>query len=271
MVPSMTEPLFDANIIAARLSRSGRVWRVQDHLAERLLGRLQAVKKPLEKVLDLSLDGGGMAGLMRAGGREVVALDWRTGEDVGWPEGQVFDAAVSHLRLPVVNDVPAFLYRAMQRLVPDGLLLATTLGTESFKELRAAFAQAGLSHGGRVIPLTDVQAVGELLQRLKLALPVVDRDVVTLTFTDFDALLAQLTAHGARNISPFRQKGLMTPRQLLRVKEAYERLFKRDDGRLPLTLEVIYLHGWTPGEGQPAAAKRGSGKVSLVRILGETR
>ena len=34
-----------------------------------------------------------------------------------------------------------------------------------------------------------------------------------------------------------------------------------------VTLEVLYLHGFRVADSQPEAAKRGSGKVSLVRIL----
>lgn len=178
------------------------------------------------------------------------------------------DVVLVDMVLPLVEDVPVFMLECVQMLRPDGLLLATTLGTESFREFRDAWAEVG-EPGGHVVPLTDVREAGALLQRLKLALPVVDRDVMTVTFPDFATLYASLRAHGAGNFSTARRGGLVTPRKLRAMEAAYVRLYGRPDGRIPVTLEVIYLHGFKPDESQPAAAKRGSGKVSLVRILAE--
>lgn len=180
-------------------------------------------------------------------------------------EGKVA-AVMADMVLPLVEDVPVFLVQCLQCLQEDGLLLATALGAESFREFRAAWAQIGES-SGHVVPLTDVRDAGALLQRLKLALPVVDRDVLTVTFPDFPALYAALRAHGVGNFAMRRRHGLVTPRKLMRMEAAYRDMFGREDGRLPVTLEVIYMHGFKPAAGQPEAAKRGSGKVSLVRIL----
>jgi hypothetical protein len=55
------------------------------------------------------------------------------------------------------------------------------------------------------------------------------------------------------------------------MERVYQRLFVREDGRLPVTVEVIWLHAFKPGEGQPVALKPGSGRVSLVRILGDEK
>lgn len=93
--------------------------------------------------------------------------------------------------------------------------------------------------------------------------------MLTLTFPDFATLYKTLRGEGGWNAHPQRRAGLTTPALLRRMEDAYRARFARDDGRLPLTLEVIYLSGFRPADNQPAAAKRGSGNVSLVRILGE--
>lgn len=243
----MAEKPFNTNHVLARLARAGKERPVSDEIASRLRERLAEVLGDYDNVLWL--------------GSEALAEDFT-------PTGGPYDVVVVDGVLPVVNDVPVLLFRCLQVLRADGLILASTLGVESFKELRAAWAEVGEGQG-HVIPLTDVREVGSLLQKLKIALPVVDRDVLTVTFKDFGALYAALRGHGVGNVHGQRQKGLTTPRRLRAMEAAYKRLFPRADGRVPVTLEIIYLHGFRPDASQPVAAKRGSGKVSLVRILGE--
>lgn len=281
MHETMPGPLFDAKLVARRLQQvCADDLTVHDLLSARLSERLVEIKRPFQTVTDVSFDGGAMARRLRelypqAALTVATAFARLAGDDAqvfddeqAWPlPAGTMDLVTSHLRLPLVNDVPYFLHQARQLLKPDGLVLASTLGLESFRELRLAFAEAGLDERGHVIPLTDVREVGGLLQRLKFALPVVDRDVITLTFPDFGTLLARLTSHGARQVAQGRAAGLRTPRQLQKVAECYQTLFPRSDGRLPLTLEVIYLHAWKPDESQPRPLKPGSGKVPLVRIL----
>ena len=238
----MTRNLFDKEQVRRRNGQRG-AQPVRDELRKRLGERLGEVK-------------GGRDRVLRVAAEEDIAADGG------------YDAVVADMVLPLVEDVPVFMYQCVQALKPDGLLLATTLGAESFREFRDAWAETG-ERGGHVVPLTDVREAGALLQKLKLALPVVDRDVLTVTFPDFAALYDSLRKHGAGNFFTGRRQGLVTPRKLQAMEEAYARLFARPDGRLPVTLEVVYLHGFRPAEGQPVALRRGSGKVSLVRILGD--
>lgn len=241
----MTANLFDKEQVRRRNGQRGAM-PVRDELTRRLEERLGEVK-------------GGRKNVLRITREEDAAV--LVGE-----EG--YDAVAADMVLPLVEDVPMFMYRCTQALRGDGLLLATTLGTESFREFRDAWAEIG-EPGGHVVPQTDVREAGALLQKLKLALPVVDRDMLTVTFPTFDALYDGLRAHGAGNFYTGRRQGLVTPRKLKAMEEAYVKLFARPDGRLPVTLEVVYLHGFKPDAAQPVALKRGSGKVSLVRILGD--
>lgn len=246
----MTQPLFNTSHVLKRRAAAAAERVVESEIAARLQERLLEVKGDYTRVLQLD-------------GRAL---------EPGFVMGEVppfYDAVTANLLLPVVEDVPVFIVSALRALRPDGLLLMTTLGLESFREFRAAWAALG-EERGHVIPLTDVRETGALLQRLKLALPVVDRDVLTVTFRDFQALYAALRAHGAANFNTARPQGLLTPRRLRALEDVYRRLFPREDGRIPLTLEVIYLHGFKSADTQPQAAARGSGKVSLVRILGES-
>jgi hypothetical protein len=118
-------------------------------------------------------------------------------------------------------------------------------------------------------PFPTLNDVGALLQKLGLALPVVDRDVVTLTFPSFAALVRGIRQEGGGLWRPDGCPHLTTPRQWRQLEEVYRAQNPRADGRWPLTLEVLWLHAVRPGASTPKAAKRGSGTVRLVRIVGE--
>lgn len=153
----------------------------------------------------------------------------------------------------------AFLQSHLPQLRPDGTVLGYVLGENSFPELRHACQTAGFTPPPA---LPAVQDVGSLLQRNKLALPVVDRDFLTLTFSAWEKLSHFLKAHHVLLRPP--GSGLISPRRWQRLAAAYP---VRDDGKLPLTLEIIFFHALQPSAQTPQAAPRGSGKVSLVKIL----
>ncbi|PZP40285.1 MAG: hypothetical protein DI585_01545 [Pseudomonas fluorescens] len=239
----MTENLFDMQQILRREAQIGDA-PVRVEFTRRLNERLSEAQGARERVL-------------RVNGRAVV-------EDTG-----VYDAIVVDMVLPLVEDVPVFIWQCVKNLKPEGLLMATTLGLDSFREFRQAWADVGEATG-HVIPLTDVREAGGLLQKFQLDLPVIDRDVVTVTFADFPALYKSLRAHGVGNFSTRRRKGLMTPRKMAAMEEAYRARFGRPDGRIPVTVEIIYMHGFTHKALPDNAAKRNKGTVSLVRITGNT-
>lgn len=257
MVPSMTELAFPANHRARVEAKIAAGAPFFAEAAKRLLDRLADTRKTFARCRNVSRDGGAIA----AGLPSAMSPA---------EEGQPCDVMLANLTLATLDDPVATLHGWLADLAPDGLLLSTTLGAASFGEFRHAFHEAGFDHRARVTPLPDVQECGILLQRLKLAMPVVDRDILTLTFPDFATLYRNLRRHGAHNYHPERQRGWLTPRQLARVEEAYRRLYPRADGRLPVTIELIYLHGWKPHASQQQPLKPGQGKVSLVKILNPT-
>lgn len=255
----MPELSFNANVLARVANRALAMPGPAPFFAEsakRLTDRLADTKRPFPTILNLSSDGGATQALMPTAKTEVGKTE-------------TYSLITANLTLATLDDPVTTLHNWLTHLQPDGLFLATTLGAGSFAEFRHAFHAAGLDFAGRTTPLPDVQECGTLLQRLKLAMPVVDRDIITLTFPTFPAMLRNLRKHGSHNHHPARQKGLLTPRQWQRVQEAYVANNPREDGRLPLTLELIHLHGWQPHVSQQKALRPGQGKVSLVKILSE--
>ena len=81
------------------------------------------------------------------------------------------------------------------------------------------------------------------------------------------ALARELKGLGAQNPLADRPNRLATRRLLGRAAELYGERFADPDGRVPATLEIIWMSGWAPHEGQQKPARRGSATVSLKDVL----
>ncbi|MYZ49535.1 methyltransferase domain-containing protein [Propylenella binzhouense] len=183
------------------------------------------------------------------------------------------DLFASLLTLHWANDLPGALVQIRRALRPDGLFLAALLGGETLAELRRALteAEAELQGGAspRVLPFADVRDLGALLQRAGFALPVADRDVVTVRYGNAFELMLDLRRMGATNVLAERDRRVPPRRLFLRAAEIYAHRFGDPDGRVRATFEVISLSGWAPDESQPKPARRGSATISLAHVLAD--
>lgn len=156
--------------------------------------------------------------------------------------GGTFDLVWSNLALPFAADTLEAFREWHRVLRVGGLLMFSTYGPDTLKELREAFAAADAHlhvHG-----FIDMHDLGDMLVATGFAEPVMDMELLTLTYTDVGALASDLRRSGQINAIATRSRGLMTPRARDRMLTAYER-FRRQD-RLPATVEVIYGHAWKP-------------------------
>jgi len=74
------------------------------------------------------------------------------------------------------------------------------------------------------------------------ASPVMEMEMLTLTYADLKTLMADLKGIGAHNAATTRPRGLFGKSAWARLEQAYES--QRAAGRLPTTYEVIYGHAW---------------------------
>lgn len=166
------------------------------------------------------------------------------------------DLVWSNLTLQWVNDAAAAFDEFHRVLRSGGLLLFTTLGPDTLKELRAAFIGVdGATHVSRFVDMHDL---GDQLGHAGFADPVMDTDVITLTYADALQMLRELKAIGARNATLGRPRGLTGRARWRRVMTALESF--RRDGRLPATYEVVYGHAWKP------APRRAADGRDIVRF-----
>lgn len=147
-------------------------------------------------------------------------------------------------------------------LRPGGLLLFSSFGPDTLKELRAAWRAAdGHTHVNRFIDMHDL---GDALVRAGLQTPVMDMEYLTLTYRDVRSLMRDLRTMGASNATAGRRRGLTGRRRLAAVEAWYEGL--RADGRLPATWEVVYGHAWAGMPRGDRDARPGEVAVPLSRV-----
>ena len=287
----MVAEITDKRLLRRRLARAHRrgeprsgflVERVVTDLAE----RLSAIERRFEVAVahggqttalaDALLASGKTQRVIRLEQTDAAFANARIPGLVGDEEMLPFapdsiDLFVSALALQWANDLPGALIQIRAALRPDGLLLAAMTGGNTLAELREALAAAESElRGGaspRVIPAADVRDLGALLQRTGFALPVVDREALTVRYdTAFD-LFRDLKAMGASNASPERERIPARKNLFLRAAEIYAERFSDPDGRVRATFEIVSLSGWSPHESQQKPARRGSGRVSLAAAL----
>ena len=151
------------------------------------------------------------------------------------------DMVWSNLALQWVNDLPATFKEMYRVLKPGGLLMFSTFGPDTLKELREAYSGSGYTHVSRFIDMHDI---GDMLTAARYADPVIDMEPFTLTYDTVRQPMHDLKAIGAHNATSGRPQTLSGKGLLNAVTAGYERF--RRDGKLPATFEVVYGHAWKP-------------------------
>lgn len=185
---------------------------------------------------------------------------------------QSFDLIIAPPGLHQVNDLPGTLAQLHQTLKPDGFFVCALYGGETLFELRDSLTQAEMKLTGglspRIYPFVDKQQAGGLLQRAGFALPVVDSDLITVTYENTFKLYDDLRGMGERNIIADRTKSF-TPRNLfMMAQDHYAQNHADPDGRLRATFEMIFIAGWAPHASQQKPLRPGSAEHSLAEKLG---
>lgn len=241
---------------------------LQQEVRMRMLARLEYINVVPRNILDAGAGTGHAAHALAARypGTHVVALDLAPGmlqqaktREPWWrnlirqPQGLVcgdieqlplatasMDMIWSSLALQWCNDLDAAFSGMARVLRADGLLMFSTFGPDTLKEMRAATA-ADPEHV-HVSRFIDMHDIGDALVRNGFTEPVLDMENFVMTYDDVLGIMRDLKAIGARNATHGRRRGLEGKGFLQQLTERYERF--RDNGKLPATFEVVYGHAW---------------------------
>lgn len=241
---------------------------LQDEIAKRLTERLDYIKLQPSKVLDLGSGTGKLSkGLLKRYPKaSVIALDLalemakKSKKQGGWRrklqtvcadaeqlpiKSECVELLISNLMLHWCNDLNNTFVGFHRVLAPNGLLLFTLFGPDTLKELRQSWGD--VDNTAHTSDFPDMHEVGDALLQAGFINPVMDMEVITMTYDSVDQLMKDIKTTGSSNSHCERGKGLMGTQKFKVFKQAYEQ-FKTHDGHYPTTWEVVYGHAWV-GEG----------------------
>lgn len=152
------------------------------------------------------------------------------------------ELVISGLTLQWCQDLPKVFKEFKRVLAPGGLLLFSSFGPDSLKELRQSWAEVDeLPH---VNAFADMHDVGDALMQSGFADPVMDMEMLTMTYKDVKTVMRDLKQIGAHNVMQGRSHQMTGKNKLKNMMQAYEQF--REDGLLPVSHEIVYGHAWVP-------------------------
>ncbi len=269
----MTEPLNPSHVINKALVRKSfdkaapayhKAAILQLDVAEHLLSRLDYIQIQPKTILDIGCGTGFIThGLKKKYPKAtIVSLDLSTAmlktlsklndgwfkksktvcadaENLPFAEQQ-FDLIISSLTFQWCQNTQG-LFEGIQRcLKTDGLLMFSSFGTDTLKELQYAWAQVDpLTH---VNKFEDMHNIGDALINMGFHLPVMDAERIVKYYPSALELMRELKTIGAHNVNAGRKKGLTGKQGVDEMSTFYDAL--RTEQGLPATYEIIYGIGW---------------------------
>ncbi|HSI48368.1 MAG TPA: methyltransferase domain-containing protein [Ideonella sp.] len=286
---SRLDPAALRRVMQRRLQAGQMPWLHQE-VARRMAERLSLILRTPAQVLDWSLDAGAPSEALAAANPEatISVVDAAASDAAATPPrpgwwarlrgasaamprvapgavpSESADLLWSNMLLHHEAEPPQTLRAWRQALKPDGFVMFSTIGPGSLAKLREVYAAAGwpLPHA----PFVDMHDVGDMMVEAGFADPVMDQEVLTLTYADPVRLLEELREWGG-NTAPQRLAGLRTPRWRERLLAAL-RARAGADGRIALELELVYGHAFrAPDRGPQVAAETSVGLDAMKLML----
>ncbi|MFC3909523.1 malonyl-ACP O-methyltransferase BioC [Legionella dresdenensis] len=156
------------------------------------------------------------------------------------------------------------LFRELNRVMnTDGCLMFSTLGPDTFKELRQAWQ--GVHQYSHTNQFADMHDIGDFLMAERFGDPVVDMEHLTVHYPSPQHIVNNLKQQGVRNINPQRCTGLTGKQAWTTFKANYEQ-YRTESGKYPLTYEVVYGHAWKGAQQQTSQGVETFIPVSAIKV-----
>ena len=260
---------------------------VQNAIGRRLIARLAYLKIAPKYILDLGCGPGNFTKELKElyPKAHVVGLDlainmldvakskqtWRKKWSLVNADMQLlpfenaqFDLIFSNQVIHWGESIPLVLKELNRVLAINGCLMFTTLGPDTFIELKESFKS--VDNFAHVIDFLDMHDIGDILLAEHYENPVIDMEKLTIKYAKLASLLLSLQGQGVKNINPKRRSTLTGKNRWINFENEMLK-FKTNDDKYPLTYEVIFGHAW---KGNLKSLQNGSEAVISVDDLRAT-
>lgn len=164
----------------------------------------------------------------------------------------------ANLALGAEHD-PMPVFREWHRvLAVGGLLMLSTYGPDTLRELRAAFAL--VDDAPHVHGFIDMHDLGDMLVAAGFAEPVMDMETLTLTYASVRQLMDDLRETGQLNALADRRRTLSGRARRQALIDHCER--SRQNDRFAASVEIVYGLAWKPA---PRAVAEGASVIHFER------
>jgi malonyl-CoA O-methyltransferase len=183
------------------------------------------------------------------------------GGQAGLP-AEEFELIWANMVLPYEANPPERLQHWKNLLAVNGYLMFSSLGPDSLREIKAIYRQHGW--GAAATEFIDMHDLGDMMVRAGFSDPVVDQEILTLTWPSPEEALAELRRWG-RNTALNRYQGLRTRAWGQQLRQAMGQHLAQPSGRgrVSLSLEVVYGHAF---KAAPEASAPGETRVGLEEM-----
>lgn len=277
MPQTPTEAAISRRAVRAHFGRAARSYSaaavLQHQVEDQLLEGLDAAKNVPEWIVDVGCGPGRALPSLRKQfpTAQILALDWALPMLQQIPEaltqsrrwGVLPNKAMVHrvvgdaAALPLPNasvdllfsslciqwclDLPTLFAEWQRVLRPNGLILFSSFGPDTLKELRQAWAD--IDAGVHVNHFYDMHDIGDAMLRAGFSNPVLSTERFVLSYDNPRAVIDELKHIGATNAMSARRAGLGGRRALHAMLQNYP---LNAEGRAEATFEVVFASAHAP-------------------------
>jgi len=160
---------------------------------------------------------------------------------------------------------PMAMFSEFRRVIrPDGMLLFSTFGPATMSELRESWA--GVDEEVELPEFPDLLEIGNALVAAGFKEPVMDMEMITLSYPQLDAMFSELEATGTSLLVRGWDRWKAARAEL---KQAYAPFLR--EGKYPLSFEIVYGTAFGPQDGQPMKTPDGDVATFSVESLRRSR
>ena len=253
--------LLNKNKIRSDFSKAASTYNnaaiVQAEICERTLERLQMLKLDPTSILDIGSGTGKSVRALKTQFSDAYVV----ASDFAFPmltqskckpaiccdaqflpiKNASIDLIFSTSTFQWCEDLNQLFVECMRVLKKNGVLVFSTFGPDTLKELRQSWAE--IDHLNHVHQFIDMHHIGDSLLANQFHDPVVDREIIVIEYQNLRQLLMDLKATGSRNKFISRDgnlaQGLLGKKKFKQLAQMYN-TFRLEDDSLPATYEVIY-------------------------------